>query len=323
MATGTISDAVIYNQQMVGGFYERLAQNIEAFNGASNGAIVLRTEFTKGDYDQKSFFKNFSALSRRVDTSTSSASATAITMDEDVAVKRKVKFLAEATRDMMRSQGLDYETAAVLAGNQMADEFRQTIVNQSVAAAVAALSGVSDWSLDVSGNGSNNRASVNNLNRVLAKMGDASNNVRMWAMSGAAFHALIGDALATMAFNDSGVSIYQGGVPTLGRPVLVTDAPALTTDTSKYTILGLVDGAVDVNNSEAPDAVVDDVTGNENIITRYQGEAAYNLKVKGFKWDTNAGGRNPTDAAVATSTNWVKNVQSNKLLAGVRLVVQQ
>lgn len=323
MATGTISDAVVYQQQMYGGFYERLTQNLEAFNAASNGSIILRSAFTKGQYDQESFFANFSALSRRDDSVVTDANASAITMDENVKVKRKVKFLAEVTRDMMRSQGIDYETAAVMAGQQMADEFRQSMLNQSIAAANAALSGVSSWTLDVSGAGSSGVASVKNLNRVLAQMGDASSNVNLWVMSGAAFHALVGDSLNTMNFNDSGVSIYNGGVPTLGRPVLITDAPTLTTGTTSYTILGLTNGAIDVNNSEMPDVVVDTITGKENIISRYQGEAAYNLGVKGFKWDIANGGANPTDAAVATSTNWDQNVTSNKSLAGVRLIVAQ
>ena len=53
---------------------------------------------------------------------------------------------------------------------------------------------------------------------------------------------------------------------------------------------------------------------------RYQGEYAYNMKVKGFTWDVTNGGANPTAAAVATATNWDKTVADDKNIGGVQLV---
>ena len=47
------------------------------------------------------------------------------------------------------------------------------------------------------------------------------------------------------------------------------------------------------------------ITGGQNLAMRIQGEYAYNIKIKGCRWNIGAGGANPTDAALATSANWV------------------
>jgi hypothetical protein len=69
--------------------------------------------------------------------------------------------------------------------------------------------------------------------------------------------------------------------------------------------------------TETNDVVVDDVTGLEVLMTRLQGEFAYNLGVKGFKYDTANGGTNPNATAVGTGSNWDKAATYDKALAGV------
>jgi hypothetical protein len=81
-----------------------------------------------------------------------------------------------------------------------------------------------------------------------------------------------------------------------------------------------VSGAVEVENSEEQDIVVQDVTGLENLVVRFQGEYAYNLGVKGFKYDVTNGGANPNATAVALGTNWDTNLGSVKDRAGVCLM---
>ena len=83
--------------------------------------------------------------------------------------------------------------------------------------------------------------------------------------------------------------------------------------------LGLVAGAVEVENSEQQEIVVQDVTGLENLVVRFQGEYAYNLGIMGFKWDMSNGGVNPDATAVATAGNWDSVATSFKDYAGVVL----
>lgn len=313
-----------YDTLMVGGFYEGITQNTNAFNAASAGALRVLNEKVNNDYGKKSFFKNLDAVSRRDDTSTATANGIKLLMDEDISVKVKRKFgPVETTRDALRSQGIDPDQASYYAGLAMADGTKQEMLNTVVSALDAALS-ASNNNIDVSGIANANQMSHLNLNKALALMGDNSSNVKLWVMSGAAYHALIGSMLSGTApqFNDSGISVYNGGAPTLARPVLVTDSSALS-PTDKFVILGLTENAAMLKISEDPEAISHVISGNENLITRFQGESAYNIQLKGYKWNIGSGGRNPAAAALNTASNWTKNVTSDKSLPGVRLVVSQ
>lgn len=117
----------------------------------------------------------------------------------------------------------------------------------------------------------------------------------------------------------------QTGTPvTLNRPVIVTDSDSLKVTSGSpavtdYYTLGLTSNGALCEVTETSDIVIDDVTGNEVLITRLQGEFAYNLGVKGFKYDVSSGGANPNASAVGTGTNWDQVVSDNKQLAGVVL----
>jgi hypothetical protein len=310
---------------MATAFIERISQNIDAFNAASGGALRLLNQNLTGDYEKRAFFANVSALTRRDDTSSAAVTATKLTMDEDISVKVKRKYgPIETDRGAFRSMNMSPDEASVLAGQQMADETRQEMLNTAIAALDASLSGQTEVSQDVSALGSGQNMSHVNLNKALKLFGDASSAIKLWVMSGAAFHDLLGNMLTGVApqFNDSGISVYNGGVPTLGRPVLVTDCSTLSAN-NNYTVLGLTDAAALLKISEDAEAVSQIITGQENLVTRYQGESAYNIQLKGLKWDVTNGGRNPSASAVATASNWDKNVTSFKNLPGVRLVVAQ
>ncbi|WP_322884167.1 major capsid protein [Sinorhizobium medicae] len=323
MASTKLSDVFAYDMLMATSFYERITQNTDAFNGASAGALRMLNQALTGDYEKLAFFKNMTALTRRDVTSSSAVTPIKMTMDENISVKVKRKYgPVDVDRGAFRSMGMSPDEASVLAGQAMADEVKQEMLNTAIAALDAALSGQTEVNKDVSGAGSDNKMSHTNLNAALALMGDASSQVKLWVMNGAAHHALLGNMLGGTApqFNDSGISVYNGDVPTLRRPVLVTDCDALG-PTDKYVILGLTDAGALLKVSEEAETFSQDVLGNENVITRFQGESAYNIQLKGFKWDTTSGGANPAAATVATAGNWDKNVTSHKSLAGVRLVV--
>jgi hypothetical protein len=106
----------------------------------------------------------------------------------------------------------------------------------------------------------------------------------------------------------------------------VTDSEALhdangsLTDT--YNVLGLVQGAGLVKESEPDNVAFELVTGLDNLVYRYQGEYAFNVGVKGFQWDVTNGGVNPTDSDLSTATNWDKVATSYKDCAGIRIKVE-
>jgi hypothetical protein len=85
---------------------------------------------------------------------------------------------------------------------------------------------------------------------------------------------------------------------------------------TKYDVLALVPGAVEVIESEDKDILSMNITGLANLALRIQGEYAYNLKVKGCSY---TGAVQPTDAALAVSGNWTFKMNDVKNGPGTRV----
>ena len=137
-------------------------------------------------------------------------------------------------------------------------------------------------------------------------------------MHSAPMHALYGNNLANgeRLFTYGTVNVMRDP---FGKLLVMTDCPNLVTvgTPSVYHILGLVPGAVMIDQNNDFTANEESKNGDENIIRTYQAEWSYNVGVKGFSWDKGNGGKSPTDAALFTSTNWDKYATDNKDLAGV------
>ena len=52
MTTTVNSDMIIYNQLAQTAYLERLQDNLNVFNEASNGAIIYRNEIIQGDFNK-------------------------------------------------------------------------------------------------------------------------------------------------------------------------------------------------------------------------------------------------------------------------------
>lgn len=326
MAIGKASDFKVYQDEFRGGVVETLTQASNYFNGAG-GAIILSTVSRRGDYAKESFFKTIAGIvSRRDATSVASATDLAVAMDEMISVKlnRKVGPIAQtldAFRKIQLSAGED--SLSFLIGTQVAKGMQVEMLNTALRAARSALDTANTTQHTVAASGTMTTAA---LVDGLAKFGDASNQVAAWVMHSKVWFDLMKHQIGTSANGDivSGV-VVQGANPlTLNRPVIVTDSDALavasgtgTAATTDYFTLGLVANSVVVESSEQESMEAQIVTGLENLVVRLQGEYAYNLGVKGFKWDTAAGGANPADAAVGTGTNWDAVATSFKDYAGV------
>ncbi|AJB25329.1 Uncharacterised protein [Bordetella pertussis] len=155
------------------------------------------------------------------------------------------------------------------------------------------------------------------LNDAHAKFGDSSGLIVANVMSGQVYHKLIGQNLvnAQQLFEYGAVTV----VDILGKTVVVTDAPALyaTGTPNLQKVLGLVAGAATVSDGGDLITNIETSNGKERIETTFQADYTFGLGLKGYTWDEATGGKSPTDAELATGTNWDKVATDIKHTAGV------
>lgn len=324
MTIGKASNFKVYQNELRGGIVETMTQASNYFN-AAGGAIRLSTISRRGDYSKESFFKSLSTIvSRRDTTSVSSAADLPLTMEEIISVKlnRKIGPVAQ-TYDAFAKMAMDMtpEEFSMLLGGMIGKGMQVEMLNSALRACRAALVQNTDVLYDAA------TATLTTAHLVsgLAKFGDRASTISAWVMHSKNYFDLMQHQIGTSANGDivSGTVVQSATPATLNRPVIVTDSDALKvaggSGSGAYTdyhILGLTAGGVVVENTETERVVLDEVTGLENLVIRLQGEYAYNLGVKGYKYDTTVGA-NPSDANLGTSTTWDKAVTDSKDVAGI------
>jgi hypothetical protein len=324
MAASLDSDMKVYDNYAAGRTNELLAQFGDVFNGASNGAIKLSTKTAKGNYAYESFFANLGATlaSRRDNTSVSAQTDTALTQGEHVMVKlsRKINTVATTRDAWLKAFGsISQAEFSDVLGEQVANIMQLEMVNTVLLACRAALKQQSTSYVTDASLGS---MTTNMLVSMLEAMGDRANRIVCWVMHSSAYYDLVRNQIGANITNISDFNIATASPVTLNRPVIITDSSALVTqinspDLNNYFTLGLTAGAIEVENSEEQYITFQEITGLENLIIRMQGEYAYTVGLKGFKYDVTSGGANPDATAVALGTNWDTHYTSVKDRAGI------
>lgn len=323
MADYLASNFKVYQEYMKTRAAETLQQQADVFNAAVNNAIIMRTVEKAGDYEYESFFKDISGLvSRRDNTSTGSATKLSMLQDEFIRVKLNRKIgPVDQTRDSFRKIFARYSELEFMGilGGQIAVAQQIDMLNSALLATRAALvtQGANLYTIP-----SSSTATTAGLVSTLAKLGDRADRVVAWVMHSKPYYDLVKEQIAAKIDGVANFNVQTGTPVTLNRPVIVTDSASLAVTSGSpavtdYYTLGLTANGVLCEVTETSDIVIDDITGNENLMTRLQGEFAYNLGVKGFKYDTANGGANPNATAVGTGTNWDQASGDAKLLAGV------
>ncbi|MAC14269.1 MULTISPECIES: major capsid protein [Alcanivorax] len=312
-----LSDMQVFNQYIMPATIETLAQMVEKFNAASRNSIRLTTEGFDGDFLQESFFAAIHSAQRRVDryAANGSASATDLTQLKHSSVKvaggfgpilfepGQLTWLRKPT-----AEGIE------VASRNFAEALMSDQLNTAIAALVAAIENNSDATNDVSGSAGLDYGALNSAH---AKFGDHSGNIITNVMTGAVYHKLIGQNLTNtpQLFQAQNVQV----VDILGKAVIVTDAPALseagTPDLQK--VLGLVESAAIVHDGGDVISNIETSNGKDRIETTMQVDYTFGLGLKGYTWDEANGGKSPTDAELATGTNWDQVATSVKHTAGV------
>jgi hypothetical protein len=318
-----MANMVVFDDFVQQTITEVIAQQVDLFNAASNGTIVLTTKRNRGDFAHYSQFAEISGLIRRRDVYASGAvSPVAMSMLQNASVKvaagtPPISFNPSQFTWIQESP----EVAGVVIGEQVAIGQFKDMLNAGLKAARAAFVNVGAAAeYDVASQGS---LTMNSLNRGAQKFGDRAQNIRAWAMHSGPLHDLYDQSLTNtnrlFVFGD--VQVREDG---FGRRFIVTDSASLfgsvtSPDVTDYYTLGLVENAIVLEDNGDFFSNLQTVNGDENITRSWQGEWTYNLSLKGYTWDTANGGKSPTDAEIGTGTNWDQTASDIKNTAGVAI----
>ena len=312
-----LSDMKVFSQYLTEATIETVAQDIEKFNGASNGTIILSAEGFDGDYMQEAMFASLHAAQRRVDryAAQGTPSATALTQIQDNSVKVAGGFGPIIWEPAQLSWIRQNEASAIESiSRNLSEAIVQDQLNSVIAALVAAISNNSGTTNDISATLGLSQLALNNTH---AKFGDRSGSLRAQVMNGIAYHKLVGEAItnSNTLFASGNVTV----VDILGKPVIVTDATSFieTGNPNKIKVLSLAEMAGIISNGSDLITNIETNNGKSRIETTMQADYAFGVGIKGYAWDVANGGKSPTDAELATGTNWDKYVTSDKDTAGV------
>lgn len=315
------SDMIIFNEQTQLVATETVAQALDAFNAASGGALLLGTRSTLGDYVEEASYKAIASLVSRRDAYGSGALATkALQQLNDISVKidqtiGPVEWTVEQFQRLLKNE----EEAGLIIGEQAAEAMVQDYLNSASAALVAAIGQNANLVNDYSATGT---AKLVELNTAAGKFGDRQQSLVAWLMHSKVFTDLTNEAITNTSqlYNIGNIRVIQDG---LGRRYVVTDAPALLTSGTpdKYNTVGLVQGGAMVETQPLL-TMTQPKADQENMGTIWKGESSFTMGLKGYSWDTTNGGKSPTDAEIATGSNWDVIATDVKDTAGVMLISQ-
>lgn len=313
----------VYQTEFYTAVLEELARNVDVFNEGSNGTLILGSEDYMGDYIKETMYDRIGSLITRRDVTVNTAVADlymALNEYVGVDVAHRIGPVFESIENFER-RGRSIDEMGAVIGRQFAQDFMARGLDLLVSSLVAATDGVASLK-DATDNTST--ANYKHLLKAQKLFGDQFKNVGAYLMNSEAFFDIADDALSNYVIeNVAGMQIVTGvSSGAMGKPIIVADIPSLQYDAGagdlKNRILALTDMAGRVIERTGRRIVIEDnVTGQENLGIRYQAETNTVIELKGYAWDTSAG-RNPTDAALATTANW--NLVSDSKNAAASMV---
>jgi len=313
-----LTNMKVFNEYVREATIETVAQMVEKFNQASNGGIQLSTQGFDGDFFLKSMFSSLHSAQRRVDryATNTSASSTQLAQLEHVTAKVAGGFgPIEWEPAQLRWVGDNPTIAVEVISRNMAEAMLRDMLNAGIASAIAAMENLGATVTNDIGTGRD--LTYSDINNSHALFGDSSQLLVCDVMDGVMYHKLIGQNLT------NAVDLFQASTVTvveiLGKRIVVTDAPSLretpATSTNDIKILSLAQGGIVVHDAGDLVTNVETSNGSQRIKTTMQADYTFGLGLKGYAWSKSVS--SPTDAELATGSNWTKIATSVKHTAGV------
>lgn len=330
-----LSDLQVFQEEAYTAMVETLHINIDLFNQATQGGLVLSPAVHSGDFSTETFWKRTEGLIRERDPYKKDGSIPS--KELTMGTKTSVRYASGTPELRMDATWMNWiqrspVEAAIVFGRQLAEQRLRDQLYTALGVFINTMKlqpAMVYNHADAVGAENGGKACLQAMLRGAAKFGDQADNVNCWVMSSKSQTDVYEQTLA----NDSRLFSFANVVintDAQGRPIISTDAaplyekgaaePDVTDD--RYNLCGLTSSAVVLEPNNDWNAVTNTVTGNENIKTTYQAEWSEQMGLKGFTWDTANGGKNPSRTKLMTGTNWDKVVEDNKELAGCLVIVK-
>lgn len=313
-----LSDLAVFTEWTVDTATQAVAQQAALFNAASQGAIVLRSSAVSGDFSDSAMWAPLNGMVRR-----RNAYGSGVIPEISLAMVTDTMVKIAAGTPVVRMDPAWFNwikqnpaIAGVKVGQALARDMVLDMFNTAVLALLTSLSQVGNNIVDrTTGSTAADRGPSNAMfNAGQAKFGDAFRNITGWLMHSSVLFDIFGQQLTN---NEKLFTFDTLGVmrDPFGRTFIVSDAPGLRIAGNpaatpavpdKFITLGLVPGAVTIEQQPDFTDNTDSINGNENIKRTYQAEWSYMCGVKGFAWNKTAGGKSPTDAAIGSSGSWTR-----------------
>ena len=332
MAVGILSDMTTFDQQFYGGFMDRVQTKLNIFNQESLGTMNLSALFHRGFYSEEAFFNNTMSIQDRDPNGVGVVTPDSIGSDSVKKVKLYKRIDAEQSLQSFRTQGLSQDEIGFQIGTHAGDlilkEWREGAVSALAGAFdIASLQagGGDDLVLDISQTAGGGVFDVNTMIQAMPLFGDANSRLKAVVMHSAVYWPMVAAASGNLATPTTADFAVQSGLPaTLGLPVIVVDSDALVIPNGNlagngpaYRTFILAEGAVKVEESEAPYTATDTDLTKENATMRFKTELAYSVGLKGISYT--GVNDHPTKAELATAASWTKKYASKRDLMGIQI----
>lgn len=309
-----------FNEELLRmGITETIEQNVDAFNAASNGTIILNSQSLEGNFTEESFIKALAASSlvQRRDY-TANGDLTPAKLEEDsvntVKLSRTYGPVA-STYDAWNRSNRSIDTFSLAFGKELGVAIMADMLESSIIAGITATQ-VTNTAV---GDGSA-VFSYTNIIDGLETMGDKGGRIDCLVMHSNTYYSMVDKSLSMNALDTvGGMTIREGGTYSLGLPVLTFDSPSFLLEAGIYGILGLTAGALKAIESDDMIMRTQDMLLKSNLQMVMQGESSYNIGVKGCTFATTVD--NPTNVQLATAANWSYKYSDVKSGAGFLLKV--
>jgi len=330
-----LSDLQVFQEEAYTAMVETLHINIDLFNQATQGGLILAPAVHMGDFSTETFWKITEGLVRHRDPYKKDGSVPS--KELSMGTKTSVRYASGTPELRMDATWMNWiqrapVEAAIVFGRQLAEQRLRDQLYTALGCFIGAVSSHGKMVYDhgaAAGAENDGKACLQAMLRGAAKFGDEADNVNCWVMSSKSQVDIYEQTLSNenRLFSFGNVIVNSDAQ---GRPIISTDAaplyvasPDAGTTPDKYYLCGLTSGAIVLEPNNDFNAATNNLTGNENIKTTYQAEWSEQIGIKGFTWDTAAGGKNPDYTKLTTGSNWDQvDGLNDKTIAGCLVITK-